>query len=185
LRPARSDPHNASVHISERLVAGRVGLAALAFLLAAQFLSLQYVGEPYPALLMPSFRGVVDADSVVSLEVLEVVVGQHVFGTADLFSSVPDQMRQSLTAILKPAVESSLDRPALYRLLPKLRVARANYARRIEAPEVRTWLRGRLETLTEGTVQSAEIRWVDRQWTADGPRSRAVVESTVVTFDRR
>jgi len=181
LPPARSEHHTDQVHVSERVAAGRLALAAFALFLGAQFEASRYVGEPYPALSMPAFPGLPDSD--IAIPVLHVVVGQYIFGINDLFPNVPDNLRQYLGDSFMPATKAQLDRPALYRVFPKARVANVNYARRIESPVVRRWLRTRLETLTGGSVPSAEIQWVREGRTADGRPIRTATDSTVVKFD--
>lgn len=162
----------------------------LGCLFALQGVFIRHYGEPYPALVMPGFRGsggyrghhIEFYDYRVAL--VDRAGGSFLFSPRKLFEGVPDSYHGALSTALRPRDGSVPDRSRPGR---SLRVWFPGYAAAADSHEevpasLRTWMELRARRMAPGrNIVRAELRWyrvriptdtrtVGAQWTPVGTR---------------
>ena len=187
----------ASTTVSPR---NRIIFSSAIALLAAQYWFIKTYGEPYPAIVMPSFAGTGGySDGRVTFEGYDAVFvadGQeHSFTPAELLAEFPVSTHETIANhALRPLRDATARRQPTSRLgriraaiFPGYEATRGPPIDAESAASLRDWLRGRARRLLPGRAVSAvEIRWyrVSGRFATDEPSStRTPIGSLRIPLD--
>lgn len=150
----------------KRLV--RFAFLAVIGLCVVQVDLLYRIGEPYPGLIMPGFRGSGGSAGACAISdhaeaVFVLRDGRKAtFTMQELFGQFPDSHHGHLQAFLAPLPEEfTIDRSGLrYRVFPGLHAGRLDRAQPAHRESLRRWMKQRAnELLAEVEVERLEVIW--------------------------
>jgi hypothetical protein len=146
----------------------RLTFVGIALAYVVQYFVVMSYGEPYPALMMPTFRGTGGYhDGKVRIKRMEAVFvtaegDSSAFSRRDLLSEFPVSFHQTIAnTFLAPLPEAARTR-ARIPILPGLRAGEWNRTSAANLASLRAWLLARGRTLLPGrSLERVELRWYE------------------------